>query len=187
MPVALLDVQKSMAGRLYFSLQTGKHSDGLMKNIRFLLTSLCLVFLVVSTQSIGQLYKWVDANGNVHYGDSPPENANLKQITGEVSSYTSAIVEPSSATTQTSATTQSNGAKAVVMYSTSWCGYCRKAARHFRKNNIPFTEHDIEKSAAAAREFKKLNGRGVPVILIGDQRMNGFEAKTFDKIYYGKS
>lgn len=149
-----------------------------MKNFRLLLTSLCLLCLVVSSPGFGQLYKWVDANGNVHYGDSPPEGANLKQITGKVSSYTSVIVEPSGISTQGSA------AKSVVMYSTSWCGYCRKAARHFRKNNIPFRERDIEKSAAAAREFKKLNGRGVPVILIGDRRMNGFKAETFDQIYY---
>ncbi|WP_198147347.1 glutaredoxin family protein [Gilvimarinus polysaccharolyticus] len=32
----------------------------------------------------------------------------------------------------------------VVMYA-SWCGYCKKARRYFRANNIPFTEYDIEK------------------------------------------
>jgi glutaredoxin len=170
-----------MAGQLYFPLQPGKHSDGLMNFSRLLLTSLCLALLVASTQSFGQPYKWVDANGKVHYGDSPPEGANLEQISGEVSSYTSVIVEPFSYTPQ------GNAANTVVMYSTSWCGYCRKAARHFRKNNIPFSERDIEKSAAAASEFKQLNGRGVPVILIGNQRMNGFEAQAFDRIYYGKS
>ena len=152
-----------------------------MKTSRLLLTSMCLVFLLVSTQSFAQLYKWVDADGNVHYGDSPPEDAKLERITGEVSSYTSAIVEPFTAWAS------ANDAKTVVMYSTSWCGYCRKAARHFRKNNIPFKERDIEKSATAAREFKQLNGRGVPVILTGDRRMNGFEAKAFDKMYQGKS
>ncbi|MCP4769593.1 MAG: glutaredoxin family protein [Gammaproteobacteria bacterium] len=154
-----------------------------MKNIKLVLTSLCLVFLIASTQGYAQLYKWVDADGRVHYGDNPPEHAKLEQITGKVSSYSSVSVEPNAF----DATTQSNGAKTVVMYSTSWCGYCKKAARHFRKNSIPFTEHDIELSVKAAREYKKLNGRGVPVILIGEQRMNGFSAETFDKIYYEKS
>ena len=154
-----------------------------MKKFRLVVTSLCLVFLIASTQSYAQLYKWVDADGSVHYGDSPPENANLEQITGKVSSYSSVSVEPFAL----DATTQSNAAKTVVMYSTSWCGYCKKAVRHFRKKGIPFTEHDIEKSARAAREYKKLNGRGVPVILIGKRRMNGFSADAFDKIYFGKS
>jgi len=152
-----------------------------MKNIRLLLTALCLVLVVISTQSYGQLYKWVDAEGNVHYGDSPPENVQLKKITGEVSSYTSVSVEASSSAAE------SEAANTVVMYSTSWCGYCRKAASHFRKNGIPFSERDIEKSEKAAREYKELNGRGVPVILIGNRRMNGFSSESFDRIYYDKS
>jgi len=156
-----------------------------MNSIRLILASLCLVLLVISTHSYGQLYKWVDADGSVHYGDSPPENANLEQITGKVSSYTSVSVETNALDANNS--TLGNGPKRVVMYSTSWCGYCRKAARHFRKNNIPFSERDIEKSASAAREYKKLNGRGVPVILIGKKRINGFDAKTFDGIYYADS
>jgi glutaredoxin len=72
------------------------------------------------------------------------------------------------------------------MYSTSWCGYCKKARKPFERNNIPYQEHDIEKSKKAAQEYKRLNGRGVPVILVGKRRMNGFSARTFDKIYCQK-
>lgn len=150
-----------------------------------LIASLALVFLCANPAASGQLFKWVDDQGNVHYGDSPPENARLKRITGKVSSYRSVSVEafqydPANITPRKRST-------GVIMYSTSWCGYCRAAALHFRKNNIPFTEHDIEKSEKAALEYKKLNGRGVPIILIGDQRMNGFNATAFDRIYYDKS
>jgi thiol-disulfide isomerase/thioredoxin len=35
--------------------------------------------------------------------------------------------------------------KQVTMYSTSWCGYCRKARQVFTQQNIPFRELDIEK------------------------------------------
>ena len=73
------------------------------------------------------------------------------------------------------------------MYSTTWCGVCKKAKRYFKSKKIPFTEYDIEKSEQAAREFKKLRGRGVPVILVGDSRMNGFSVKNFDRLYYGNS
>ncbi|MDH3636175.1 MAG: glutaredoxin family protein [Gammaproteobacteria bacterium] len=156
-----------------------------MKKLHLLIACLALFFFMASPVGSGQLFKWVDDQGNVHYGDSPPENAKLKRITGKVSSYTSVSVEefvydPGNITKRTRS-------KGVVMYSTSWCGYCKKAALHFRKNNIPFTEHDIEKSEQAAKEYKKLNGRGVPIILIGDQRMNGFNATAFDRIYYDKS
>ena len=73
------------------------------------------------------------------------------------------------------------------MYSTSWCGYCKKAARYFRQRGIPFRDYDIEKSEKAARDYKKLNGRGVPIILVGKRRMNGFDARTFEQLYFGKS
>ena len=138
----------------------------------------------------GQLFKWVDEQGNIHYGDHPPENAHLESITGKISSYGKVSVEPLPSTPSKTASPDSTGnvsAKSVVMYSTSWCGFCKQAKSHFRSNNIPFKEYDIEKSPGAAKKFKQLNGRGVPVILIGDQRMNGFDAATFDRIYYGKS
>lgn len=71
----------------------------------------------------------------------------------------------------------------VVMYATSWCPYCRKARNYFRDNGIPFTEYDIEKNAQARREYDALGARGVPVILVGKKRMNGFSAAGFEKLY----
>ena len=156
-----------------------------MKNLSLLITSLMLVLMMTSTVTQGDLYKWIDKNGKTHYGDSPPDNAKLRKITGNVSSFTSVSVEPFVYDPKN--ITKRTASKSVVMYSTSWCGYCKKAARHFRQNKIPFTEYDIEKNEKAAREYKKLKGRGVPLILIGDQRMNGFSAGTFDSIYYSKS
>ncbi|MCP4982492.1 MAG: glutaredoxin family protein [Gammaproteobacteria bacterium] len=155
------------------------------KKTLLIIPCILLVLLVISPLSHGQLFKWVDEQGNIHYGDSPPENANLKRITGKVSSFSSVSVEPFIFDPDN--ITKRKKSTSVIMYSTSWCGYCKKAALHFKKKGIPFTEYDIEKDEKAAREYKKLNGRGVPVILIGSQRMNGFSAASFDRIYYGKS
>ena len=154
-----------------------------MLKTRTVLFNLLIASLMLSGPSFAQLYKWVDEQGNIHYGDSPPENADLKQITGEVSSFTSVTVEPFEF--DPNIITQRSNSKSVVMYSTSWCGYCKKAKRYFRKKNIAFREYDIEKDKKAARAYKKIKGRGVPVILIGKKRMNGFNARRFDKIYYG--
>ena len=123
--------------------------------------------------------------GNVFYGDSPPDDAELKKITGNVSSYGSVSVEPLPNSSDSAEPTGS--AKKVVMYSTSWCGFCNEAKRYFRAKGIPYKNYDIEKSERAAKAFKKINGRGVPVILVGKQRMNGFDVATFERIYYGKS
>ena len=74
-------------------------------------------------------------------------------------------------------------AQKVVMYATGWCPYCARARAHFRRNSIDYVEHDIEKSASARAEHQRLGGRGVPLILIGEQRMNGFSETRFDSLY----
>ncbi len=68
----------------------------------------------------------------------------------------------------------------VVMYATSWCPYCAKARAYFARKGIAYVEHDIEKSVAASVEFKRLGGRGVPLIYIGQERMSGFHEQEFD-------
>lgn len=63
----------------------------------------------------------------------------------------------------------------VVMYSTKWCPYCRKARLFFRQANIPYTEYDVEKSANANKEYLRISGRGVPVFVIGERIIQGFD------------
>jgi glutaredoxin-like YruB-family protein len=69
------------------------------------------------------------------------------------------------------------------MYSTAWCGYCKKARKYFTSKGIAFIEYDIEKNARAKRDYDALGGKGVPVILVGKKRMNGFSPQGFDRIY----
>src|SRR5215213_2863610 len=62
----------------------------------------------------------------------------------------------------------------VKMYATSWCPYCAKARAYFSRRGIAYSEVDIEKSPDGQAEFRRLGGRGVPMIIIGAQRMNGY-------------
>ena len=66
----------------------------------------------------------------------------------------------------------------VVLYTTSWCPYCRKARSFFQQANIPFTEYDIEKSTYAYKQYQQISGRGVPVIVIGDRVVQGYNPQA---------
>lgn len=66
--------------------------------------------------------------------------------------------------------------------STSWCGYCKKARNYFRAKGITFTEYSIEKSRRAKRDYDAIGGNGVPVILAGPSRMNGFNEQGFERL-----
>ena len=137
-----------------------------------LLVSLLLTCLVCQAE----IYKWVDENGRTHYSDSKPETETAETVDVKVNTYTNVTIDDSVFYREEAPTR-------VVMYSTSWCGYCKKARRYFQKNNIPFTEYDIEKNNAARKRYDKLGGKGVPVILAGNKRMNGFSESGFEKIY----
>jgi glutaredoxin len=67
----------------------------------------------------------------------------------------------------------------VVMYATSWCGYCAKARQYFAKNDIAYVEYDIEKDRAAKRDYDTLHGSGTPLLYQGYTRVIGFDV---DKI-----
>lgn len=71
----------------------------------------------------------------------------------------------------------------IVMYATNWCGYCRQARNYFRASGIHYTEHDIEADSDAKRKFDLLGGTGVPLIMVGGHRMQGFNKARFDKLY----
>jgi glutaredoxin len=69
-----------------------------------------------------------------------------------------------------------------VMYATAWCPYCAKARAYFARKGIPYTERDVEKSAGALAEFRKLGGRGVPLIVHNGEILRGFSEASFDAL-----
>ena len=69
------------------------------------------------------------------------------------------------------------GSNAVVIYSTSWCPYCKAIRNTLNQYNIPFTEHDTEKSLQGILGFWALRGRGVPVSVIGEQVIHGYDGQ----------
>lgn len=58
----------------------------------------------------------------------------------------------------------------VTMYSTPWCGYCKRLKAQFGREGIAYTEVDIEADPAAADYVMSVNGgnQTVPTILFPD-------------------
>ena len=74
-----------------------------------------------------------------------------------------------------------NGQAKVVMYGTSWCGYCAKARSEFADNSIDYVEWDVEKNTDAATRFKQLGGNGYPLIYVGFERFNQVDSSAVKK------
>ena len=67
---------------------------------------------------------------------------------------------------------------AVILYSTSWCPYCKALRNTLNQYQIPFTEHDVEKSLPGFVGFWALRAQAVPVCVIGEQVIHGYDGQT---------
>lgn len=70
----------------------------------------------------------------------------------------------------------------VILYATSWCGYCEKARELLTKNDIEYFEYDVEKSSEGREQFKRLGGKGVPVLLIKGEVLKGYDPSRILKL-----
>ena len=70
----------------------------------------------------------------------------------------------------------------VIMLGTRWCPYCYQARRYLTDNDIDYCEYDIENSAHGEKLFNDVNGRSIPVLLIGDAVVRGFDEGKLDQL-----
>ncbi|HEY7758498.1 MAG TPA: glutaredoxin family protein [Burkholderiales bacterium] len=120
------------------------------------------------------VYKWTDADGRVHYSDSPPSDRKAAQVKIKVNSISGPAVVSALKGGPPAAKER------VRIYTTTWCGYCKKAKAQLAARQVAFDEIDVEASDSGRREFASLGGRGVPMILVGSQRMDGYDAGRLD-------
>jgi len=144
-----------------------------MKTLRM---ALAVLLGILSAQAAAQtIYRWVDGDGRVRYtSEKPPAGAKGGELASRINSYSGTPVVSGKAP----AAAPAGARPEIKMYSTDWCGYCRQARQYFGRNGVRFTEVDIEKSAAGRAEYDRLGVRGVPVILVGAQRMTGFSEQS---------
>ena len=71
----------------------------------------------------------------------------------------------------------------VTIYSTPTCHFCGMAKEFFKQNNVAFTEKDVASDIAARKEMIEKSGQmGVPVIMIGDELIVGFDKPKISKL-----
>ncbi len=71
----------------------------------------------------------------------------------------------------------------VIVFSTPTCSYCNMAKQYFRQKNVRFTDIDVSRDQAAARDMVRRSGQmGVPVIDIGGKIIVGFNRPKIDQL-----
>lgn len=71
----------------------------------------------------------------------------------------------------------------VILYATSWCGYCKKTRAFLSENKINYIEYDIEQSEEGRKQHQALGGNGVPVLDIKGTVIYGYSVKNMKSVF----
>ena len=70
----------------------------------------------------------------------------------------------------------------VVLYSTTWCGYCAKTRKYFAENHIQYTDLDVEHSERGRSDYKLLGANGIPIVVINNEKpIHGYNPKKISE------
>ena len=162
--------------------------------LSFALVAFMLVGPVLAADAPTQttLYKSVGPDGRIVYGDRPPADGRSAQTlkfenlpSSPLSPATLAYLEQLKKGGATPPAAPPNGE--LVLFTASWCGYCKKAKAYLAMKGTPYKEIDIEASAGAAYFAQAGGQRGVPLLVKNGQRVVGFSAAAYDAVLGAKN
>lgn len=70
----------------------------------------------------------------------------------------------------------------VVVYSSDTCPYCVAAKEFLSENNVEFEEKNVSRDDAARAELIQKGYRGVPVIIVGEEEVVGFDKERLESL-----
>jgi glutaredoxin len=73
-------------------------------------------------------------------------------------------------------------AKGIVIYTTTWCGYCRALRAHLDDAQIPYLDRDVEKSLSGFVGHLIAGGGGVPVAVIDRKVVRGYSETLYAEL-----
>ena len=129
-------------------------------------------------------YQWTDERGSVHIVDSleavPPEwRDRVGRIEMDARSPANRAPRTASRPKQPSWRSAPEPVavrKDVVVYSATWCGWCRKTLAWLDERGIDYENRDIDANPGYRRELvRKVGGASIPVVEIDGELVRGYD------------
>ena len=147
--------------------------------MKTVLRYILLLSLLAPLMTIAEIHNWQDASGTPSFGDQPLDQASTPLATSPLNTFHLKAPTPSEQPPPKAKPPK------VTLYTTSWCGFCRKARAYFRQQGIKFVDYDVEKNVDAARRKqaldKKYKSRGVPLAIINNNVIYGFQPDSYQR------
>lgn len=132
--------------------------------------ALLLSLLVAAAAQAGQLYRWVDQDGRVHYSDllPPPEAQGGER---------KRLGDKPPAPTLPYAVQEAARSFPVTLYTAEGCGEgCKQAVAYLTRRGTPFTEKDAREPDNSKVVMSLAGGRlEVPLLTVGRTSLRGYE------------
>jgi glutaredoxin len=141
------------------------------KTVFFLVSAAISLSLALPAAAQQTIYRWVDADGKVHFSDTPPPKeittSTQKRVGG---GYTDSVQLPYA----TQIAMQRNP---VTLYTAGDCGaFCDQGRALLSKRGVPFSERDASSDPTVADAVQKAVGSFVvPVLIVGEAKLKGFD------------
>lgn len=136
---------------------------------------LAVIFFVAASANAAQLYRWVDAKGNVEWRDTPPPTtAGAKKV--EQRKIGDNVIPTGETSFAMQLATKNHP---VTFWASSDCGkVCDPARAHLNRRGTPYTEKSPGSDIEA---FKKLSGGlEVPYLQVGAISLKGYLESEYD-------
>lgn len=69
----------------------------------------------------------------------------------------------------------------VKVYTSSTCPYCVMAKEYLAEKGVEFEEKNVQTDKEARQELMKMGYTGVPVVVIGEEEIVGFDKAKIDE------
>ena len=132
------------------------------------LASIIIGFITASTDTFATTYRWTDAQGRVHYSDSPPPK-NAKNIKIHKASSSSGQVVSNEPALPT-----------VILFTAATCNGCQEAKALLHEMSVPF-EEKLMRSQEDVEEYKNIVGSEpfVPTMMLDSSPLKGFNGESW--------
>jgi glutaredoxin 3 len=75
----------------------------------------------------------------------------------------------------------------VIVYSNMGCIPCHHAMEYLSQKGVPFIEKNVAREPSAMQDLMSMGLRVLPVIVIGDKRLSGFNPAEIDAALAGEN
>ena len=132
-----------------------------------------LVLVAGAAAAQGQMYKWKDAAGVIHYSDRPPPTGQAKALRPDN--------QPDVAPALPYELARAVRSHPVTLYTTTRCGACDQGRALLRTRGIPFAEKTVT-TAEDQQQLHRIGGKDeLPLLVVGSRQVTGFAADTWNE------